>query len=411
MNFISKGLFQKHIVTSLLDTDAYKLHMMQAVWERYPSLEVEYEFICRSEEDLTELCGEIKTELQRLADLRFSDDQISYLRKISFMKPAFLDVLRNFRLDPARCLSIGIENDQLFIRCKGSWFATILFEIPVLAIVSEVRNRRRFPDMPDELNREILYKKTRWLKQAVKDNDLEGHFFFADFGTRRRFSARTQSDMVQHMKREVPAMFVGSSNYHLAKEYGINAIGTQAHEWFQAHQSIVNVKNSLFEALEAWNRVYRGRLGIALTDCITTDAFLENFDYMFSKLFDGVRHDSGCPFVWGEKFITHYEKQGIDPLSKTLVFSDSLDFELAIKIACHFKGRIKTSFGIGTFLSNDMGDYVNQDGVKYKPLNIVMKMTQCDGSPVAKISDEPGKSICKDPAYLANLKRRFNVPA
>ena len=161
--------------------------------------------------------------------------------------------------------------------------------------------------------------------------------------------------------------------------------------------------------VEVWNQVYRGRLGIALTDCITSDAFLEDFDYMLATLFSGVRHDSGDPIVWGEKFIRHYESLGIDPKTKTLVFSDGLNFDRALDIAEHFQGRIQYSFGIGTFLTNDLGQYMGSDGKAYKPLNIVMKMIESDGMPVAKISDEPGKSMCEDPAYLANLKARFNV--
>lgn len=185
----------------------------------------------------------------------------------------------------------------------------------------------------------------------------------------------------------------------------LTPIGTMAHEYLQARQAFVNVSQSQKEALEVWNQVYRGRLGVALTDCITTDAFLKDCDYLFS----GVRHVSGDPCVWGEKFIRHYQDFGIDPKTKTLVFSDSLDFDRALDIADHFQGRIQTSFGIGTFLTNDLGDFTRPDGEVYRPLNIVMKMVECDSMPVAKISDEPGKSMCNDPVYLANLKARFNV--
>lgn len=408
MSYPIKGLFRNTIITSAMDTDAYKLHMQQVVFEKYAAKEVVYEFNCRSDEDLSPYAAEIREEINALETVVFTEDQLTYLSKINFLKPAFIAFLRGFRFDPRRYIDVSVKNDQLSITCRGPWLYTILFEVPVLAIVSEVRNRNRFGEIGDDVFREVLFNKVEKLKKDIQERNIT-NFRFADFGTRRRFSYKVQEDVVGHLLKAVPEFMFGSSNYHFAREYGIVPIGTMAHEYLQAHQAFVNVVNSQKEALEVWNQVYRGRLGIALTDCITTDAFLRDFDYMFSVLFSGVRHDSGCPFIWGEKIIAHYEKMGIDPKTKSMVFSDSLNFDKALDIAEHFAGRIHVSFGIGTFLSNDMGDYVSPSGDAYKPLSIVMKMIECDGAPVAKISDEPAKSMCHDKEYLANLKKRFGV--
>lgn len=405
---VSKELFRPQLITSILDTDAYKLHMQQVVFEKYSQVIVRYEFRCRTDENLTEFAGEIREAINALENISYSEDQLMYLSKIPFLKEAFIDFLRQFRLDPRRYVTVRVDGDELVITAEGPWLYTIPFEIPILSIVSEVRNRNRYEMVNEEVFREVLYNKVEHLKSELDRRGVED-FKFADFGTRRRFSYNVQRDVVEYLAKVMPDNFIGTSNYHLAREYGLKPIGTMAHEYLQAHQAFVNVKNSQKEALEVWNQVYRGRLGVALTDCITTDAFLKDFDYMFATLFSGVRHDSGDPIVWGEKFIRHYEDLGIDPRTKTLVFSDGLNFDRALDIAEHFEGRIQYSFGIGTFLSNDLGDYRRPDGVAYRPLNIVMKMVECDGMPVAKISDEPGKSMCNDPAYLANLKARFNV--
>lgn len=405
---VTKELFRPQLITSAMDTDAYKLHMQQVVFEKYAAIHVKYEFRCRTDENLAEFATDIRDHIFALENISFTDDQLLYLSRIPFLKPAYIDFLRQFRFDPRRYVTVRVENGELVIRAEGPWLYTILFEIPILAIVSEVRNRHRYGMVNEEVFREVLYRKVQHLQAELERRQIH-NFRFADFGTRRRFSYNVQRDVVAYLARTMPDNFIGTSNYHLAREYGLTAIGTMAHEYLQAHQAFVNVSRSQKEALEVWNQVYRGRLGVALTDCITSDAFLKDFDYLFSVLFSGVRHDSGDPFEWGEKFIRHYENYEIDPRTKTLVFSDGLNFDRALDIAEHFQGRIRTSFGIGTFLTNDLGDFRRADGQAYRPLNIVMKMVECDGMPVAKISDEPGKSMCNDPVYLANLKARFNV--
>lgn len=397
---MAESVFAERIVQNLLDTDFYKLTMMQAVLHNYPNAEVEWEFRCRNAEDLTPYLAEIRYQIERLAELEVTADQLAFLERIPFMKPDFIRFLGLFRFNP-RHVHTGIEDGQLCIRLRGPWLHVILYEIPLLAIISEVRNRYRYREVLLEQASERLYQKLDWLKGEASASELEG-FQVADFGTRRRFSYRVQEQMVRIMKRDFPGRFVGTSNVHLARELDLKPIGTMAHEWLMAHQQLgPRLIDSQIAALDCWVREYRGLLGIALTDCITMDAFLRDFDLYFAKLFDGLRHDSGDPLQWAEKAIAHYEKLGIDPMSKTLVFSDGLDFEKSLQLYRALCGRIHVSFGIGTKLTCDI------PGVE--PMNIVIKMTACNGQPVAKISDAPGKTQCRDENFVSYLKHVFRV--
>ncbi|MBU3058119.1 nicotinate phosphoribosyltransferase [Pseudomonas indica] len=397
---MSESVFADRIVQNLLDTDFYKLTMMQAVLHNYPNAEVEWEFRCRNREDLRPYLAEIRYQLERLAELEITADQLAFLERIPFMKPDFIRFLRLFRFD-LRYVQTGIEDDQLFIRLRGPWLHVILFEVPVLAIVSEVRNRYRYRDVLIEQVRERLYEKLDWLRREASAEEL-AEFQLADFGTRRRFSYRVQEEVVHILKRDFPGRFVGTSNVHLAREFDLKPIGTMAHEWLMAHQQLgPRLIDSQIAALDCWVREYRGLLGIALTDCITMDAFLRDFDLYFAKLFDGLRHDSGDPLAWAEKAIAHYHKLGVDPRTKTLVFSDALDLPKALAIFRALRGRIQVSFGIGSNLTCDI------PGVE--PMNIVLKMTACNGQPVAKISDAPGKTQCRDENFVAYLCHVFQV--
>ncbi|BBT15426.1 nicotinate phosphoribosyltransferase [Metapseudomonas otitidis] len=399
---MAESVFSDRIVQNLLDTDFYKLTMMQAVLHNYPNAEVEWEFRCRNAEDLTPYLAEIRYQIERLAEISVTADQLAFLERIPFIKPDFIRFLSLFRFN-MRYVQAGVEDGQLCIRLRGPWLHVILFEIPLLAIVSEVRNRYRYREVVIEQASERLYEKLDWLKREASPSELEG-FQVADFGTRRRFSYRVQEEMVHILKRDFPGRFVGTSNVHLAREFGIKPIGTMAHEWLMAHQQLgPRLIDSQIAALDCWVREYRGLLGIALTDCITTDAFLRDFDLYFAKLFDGLRHDSGDPLEWAEKCIRHYEKLGIDPLSKTLVFSDGLDLPKALELYRALHERIHVSFGIGTRLTCDI------PGVE--PMNIVIKMTACNGQPVAKLSDTPGKTQCRDENFVTYLKHVFRVDA
>ncbi len=373
-----ESVFAERIVQNTLDTDFYKLTQMQAVLHNYPNAEVEWEFRCRNDEDLRPYLSEIRQQIERLAETSATADQIGFLERIPFMKADFIRFLSLFRFN-LRYVQTGVENGQVFVRLRGPWLHVILFEIPLLAIISEVRNRARYPGVLLEQVSEQLYRKLDWLRKEASDDELSG-FQLADFGTRRRFSYRTQEEVVHILK----------------------PIGTMAHEWLMAHQQLgPRLIDSQAAALQTWVQEYRGQLGIALTDCITMDAFLHDFDLYFAKLFDGLRHDSGDPLAWAEKAIAHYRKLGIDPQTKTLIFSDALTFPAALTLYRQLHERINVSFGIGTNLTCDI------PGVE--PMNIVLKMISCNGEPVAKISDTPGKSQCKDESFLAYLRHVFRV--
>jgi nicotinate phosphoribosyltransferase len=397
---MADSAFSGRIIQNLLDTDFYKLTMMQAVLHNYPNAEVEWEFRCRNDEDLTPYLAEIRYQIEQLADISITPDQLHFLERIPFIKPDFTRFLSLFRFN-LRYLQLGIEDGQLCVRLRGPWLHVILFEIPLLAIISEVRNRYRYRDVKLVQAREQLYRKLDWLKANASDEELQD-FQLADFGTRRRFSYKVQEEVVHILKRDFPGRFVGTSNIHLAREYDIKPIGTMAHEWLMAHQQLgPRLIDSQIAALDCWVREYRGLLGIALTDCINMQAFLNDFDLYFAKLFDGLRHDSGDPLEWAEKAIRHYQTLGIDPQTKTLVFSDGLDLPRALALFRALRGRIHVSFGIGTNLTCDI------PGVA--PMNIVIKMTACNGQPVAKISDEAGKTQCRDENFVAYLKHVFRV--
>ncbi|EGR1393309.1 nicotinate phosphoribosyltransferase [Vibrio parahaemolyticus] len=408
-------LFSSRIIQSALDFDVYKVNMMSAVAALYPDAMVSYKFIVRSEEDLSELLPEVKAEVLKLQDVRFTEDEIAYMKRVApYLKPEFVEALRHFRFNPQSDVSFHNKtmsdgSSQLRITINGLWKETILYETIIMSIVSEVRSRQRWSDIPFEQFQTVLEDKVRYLKAELERRNIT-NFKFADMSTRRRFSFQAQRTMLEYLSKELPQCLTGTSNYHLARELDLTPIGTVAHEWFMGHQALVNVRDSQKIALQRWQKMFNGALGIALTDTIGIDAFLKDFDEELSHAYVGVRHDSGCPFTWGEKMIAHYESLGIDPMTKTLVFTDGLNFEQALDICEHFQGRVQLSFGIGTSLANDMGNYVNDQGEAYQPLSIVIKMVTCNGSPVAKISDEPEKAMCEDIFFLMNLKRRFEQP-
>jgi len=388
------------IIPSLLDTDLYKFTMMQVVLHHFPGAQVEYRFKCRSEGvDLTPYIDEIRDEVRDLCRLRFQPDELAYLRHWRFFKSDFVDLLALFELDERFIAIRRLEGSQgeIDIAIKGPWLHTILFEVPVLAIVSEVYFRRTQPGASLDEGRRRLARKVEQIN-AVADPE----FRIADYGTRRRFSGSWQDEVISTLKSGIGAKFVGTSNVLLALRHGLTPLGTMAHEYLQASQAVgPRLRDSQRFAFDMWAREYRGDLGIALSDVCGMDAFLRDFDLFFCKLFDGVRHDSGDPFDWGEKLIAHYQKMRIDPRTKTMVFSDSLNVPLAIRLFERFRGRMQTAFGIGTNLTNDVG---------FEPLQIVIKMTRCNGQPVAKISDEPSKAMDYDPSYVAYLRQVFQVP-
>lgn len=388
------------IITSLLDTDLYKFSMMQVVLHHFPAAQVQYRYQCRTPNvDLHPYIDEIRAEVKALCQLRFSEDDLNYLRQLRFIKSDFVDFLGLFHL-PERCIHInyGDKPGELSIEVEGPWLHTILFEIPVLAIVNEVYFRNTQPEPDYEEGRRRLAEKMQWV---VGDAQLTD-FKVAEYGTRRRFSKRWHDEVVLTMKQKMGRHFAGSSNVWMAKKHNVLPLGTMAHEYLQACQSLgPRLRDSQIFAFETWAKEYRGDLGIALSDVYGLDAFLADFDMYFCKLFDGARHDSGDPFVWGERLLAHYQQNRVDPSTKTLIFSDGLTIPKAIELYKHFQNRCQVSFGIGTNLTNDLG---------YQPIQVVMKMVRCNGQPVAKVSDAPGKTMCDDVAYLAYLRQVFHLP-
>ncbi|NLC60674.1 MAG: nicotinate phosphoribosyltransferase [Gammaproteobacteria bacterium] len=388
------------VIESLLDTDLYKLTMMQAVLHQHPAAEAVYRFRCRTPGvDLSRHIDEISSEIDALCTLWFTREELDWLRGLRFMKPDFVDFLGLFRLDRKylRLRASSAEQGGIELEASGPWLHTILFEVPLLAIVSEVHMRHAAgADVRGEGLRRLKDKAGR-LRDAVGYEDCR----ITDFGTRRRYSRAWHGEVVAMLAEELGPKFAGTSNVDLARRLGLNPQGTMAHEWLQAFQALgPRLRDSQVAAFDSWAREYRGDLGIALTDVIGLDAFLRDFDLYFCKLFDGMRHDSGDPFEWGERMIAHLQAHRIDPMGKVLVFSDSLDIDLVMRLYQRFRGRARMSFGIGTNLTNDVG---------VPPLSVVMKMVRCNGQPVAKLSDSPGKTMCDDPGYLAYLRQVFDV--
>jgi len=394
---------QKPLITSLLDTDLYKLTMMQAFYHapEFSGVEAEWKFNCRNltgnGTDLTKILAEIVRELHLVCELRFQEDDLAYLANFSFFKKSFLDYLRTFQLNREHIFARPLADGDIDLRFRGPIVAICLFEIYALAIISELNTFRIETGFDSEVGRARLLEKLKLLSDR---SDLGG-VKIADFSTRRRASKAWQYEMVETFHNSAPQHLTGTSNLYLARQLDITPIGTMAHEWLQAWQGVVNLAEAQRAALNGWVREYRRALGIALTDNYNMAAFCRDFDAVLAESFNGgLRHDSGDPFNWGEQAVELYSNYGIDPLTRTLIFSDSLDFPRVIEIYEHFRGRVQMAFGIGTNLGNDVG---------IKALNIVIKMVSVNGQPVAKISDEPGKSMCEDEDYLRKVAKTYGI--
>lgn len=398
------GVFVNNmIIESLLDTDLYKFTMMQCVLHQFPGAEVAYRFRCRNVGvELGPYADEIRDEIHHLCSLRFKDEELEYLAGLRFIKSDFVDFLSLFHLKE-KYITVKADSEApngIDITIEGPWLHTILFEIPVLAIVNEVYFRHKMPIADEKEGMKRLRAKIDLIRNEPDNDNLK----ITDFGTRRRFSRAWQTTVTETLIRELGReKFAGTSNVDLARRYGLIPIGTMAHEYLQACQALgPRLRDSQVYGFEMWAKEYRGDLGIALSDVYGMDPFLKDFDMFFCKLFDGARHDSGDPFLWGEKMIEHYRRNKCDPRGKTLIFSDALTVPRIIELYRRFNHRIGVGFGIGTNLMNDLGP---------EPLNIVVKMIRANGQPVAKISDTPEKGMCEDLTYLAYLKQVFGIPA
>lgn len=388
------------IIDSLLDTDLYKFTMQQCVLHQFPGAQVQYRFKCRTPNvDLRPFLDEINAEIDHLCELHFTDEELAYLGGLRFIKSDYVDFLSLFHLK--RNYIQVVESDDypcgIDISIKGPWLHTILFEIPVLAIVNEVYFRRLYGDLDKSEGRRRLAEKIHLLLSEPNNGDLH----ISDYGTRRRFSRAWQEEVLLTLKKELGPMLSGTSNVLLAKKFGLIPLGTMAHEYLQACQALgPRLRDSQVYGFEMWAKEYRGDLGIALSDVYGMEPFLKDFDMYFCKLFDGARHDSGDPFVWGERMIEHWACNKCDPRSKSLIFSDALTIPRVIELYRRFHGRVGIGFGVGTNLMNDLGPTA---------LNVVIKMVQANGQPVAKISDAPEKGMCEDEGYFRYLRQVFGI--
>ena len=393
------------IIHSLLDTDLYKFTMLQVVLHKFPQTHSVYHFRCRNLEDtvypLTDILADLNQQLDYLCQLQFKDHELQYLRSLRFIKSDFVYYLELFQLK-RRFIQASIDAEgRLDIWVEGPMVQAMMFEIFVLAIVNELYFRRIRSDAVLLEGERRLQAKMLLLKQYQQQNPNDPPFLVSDFGTRRRYSYEWQKHVIAEFHQAAPHIFRGTSNVLIAKELGITPIGTMAHEFLQAFQALdVRLRDFQKAALETWVQEYRGDLGIALTDVVGMDAFLRDFDLYFAKLFDGLRHDSGDPYEWGDKAYAHYKKLKVYSKSKMLTFSDGLNLEKAWDLHHYFKDRFQVSFGIGTNLTNDMGQ---------TPLNIVLKLVECNGQSVAKISDSPGKTMTDNDTFLAYLRQVFDI--
>ena len=382
------------IVISLLDTDLYKFNMDQVIFHKHTDLCGKYYFKCRNKDVVftAEMAEEINAQVDHLCSLRFTKEELDYLRSIRFIKNDFVEFLRLWH--PIRdYVTVDLsEGGELSVVVDGPLFSAMQFEIYLLEIINEVYFRMTYDYVALRKSAEER------LDAKIKAmNDGTYTFNFAEFGCRRRLSREWEDVVVRRFVTETKNC-VGTSNVYLAMKYNVTPIGTYAHEFVQMYQGIDSIPLAYTNhyAMQDWYAEYDGDNGTALTDTITTDLFLLDFNRSMVNNYTGVRHDSGDPYAWGEKIINHYKKYGVDPKTKLLLFSDSLDFDRAQKLYDHFKDQTKVSFGIGTFCSND---------TFAEALNIVIKLQYVNGRPVAKLSDTPGKAMCRDAEYLEYLKR------
>lgn len=383
---------------SLLDNDFYKFTMQYAAVKLYPETQAKYEFINRGEHPFPPGFDKaLKQRVEDMADLSLTRDEKEFLRiTCPYLNPAYLDFLQGYSYDPSEVEVIQNGND-LSVKIQGHWYRTILWEVPILSLISELfyelTGLQR--DSDEKVVETVKRKAESYLDLGVK---------VAEFGTRRRHSYEVHRLVVEALKDFGEGSYVGTSNVHFAMTTGVKPIGTHAHEWFMYHGARFGFKIANGIGLDRWVNAYHGDLGIALTDTYTTDVFFTQFNKKLAKLFDGVRHDSGDPVEFAQKTIEHYEKMGIDPLHKTIIFSDGLNLDKVKRISDATSGKIGISFGIGTNLTNDVG---------LKPMNIVLKLISIaepdlPWTNVVKLSDEKGKHT-GDPKMIRLAKEILEI--
>ncbi|MGN0740887.1 MAG: nicotinate phosphoribosyltransferase [Treponema sp.] len=399
------------IITSLLETDLYKFSMGQAIYHQFASYKTKWTFKCRNEDIkfTPEMVQEIREQIKSYCSVRFTEEEIQYIAGIEWLHEDYVDYLRLWK---PRYEDFEISENApcgLSLEAVGTWLNTSMYEIPVLAIINEVyfRMKYEYEDLMAQYRRKLDEKKNRLIDGTYNIGT------FSEFGLRRRLSAEAQDlavkTLCENNGKYKDSYCFGTSNVYLAKKYNIKPVGTMAHEFIICvgqGDPMYNPAYSNKLAMEAWTKEYGVLNGTYLTDTIGDEAAHIDMGYTFSIFFSGVRHDSGDPYEWGDAWIKHYEKyytkyqdERVNPKNKTLLFSDSLDFERATKLYAYFKDRIKVVFGIGTYIAND---------TDVEPLNIVMKVTECNERPVAKLSNSMGKTMCQDDDYVEYLKKTID---
>lgn len=388
------------IINSILDTDLYKCTMQWFVLSQYPEVNVKYTFNNRNKnmkfnKDFIE---ELKKQIKMMEMLKLKDHEYDWIKNnLPFLPITYRQYLSAYRYNSNQVKISLDENYQLQLEIDGPWRDTILWEVPLMALISELYFKLIDTDWNYDGQIELANEKAKKLSDA--------DCIFADFGTRRRRSVKTQDIIVEEMKKYNG--FVGTSNINIAQIQNVKALGTQGHEIYMGMSVLEGLRHVNKLTLDKWREVYNGDLGTALPDTYGIDAFLKDFNLQHTKMWDSIRHDSGDPYKFIDKFVDHYKKINIDPLSKCIIFSDGLDVDTAIQLNNYCKGKIKCSFGLGTFLTND---FKNSLGEKSKPLNMVIKLKDVDGIPVVKLSDNPTKAIGDKDAIKVALWTFFNIP-
>ena len=396
------------VINSLLDTDLSQLMMAQIVLHMHPDANVRYTFECKNKKKIGHI-QEINQELDNLCRIRFTDKELAYLNTFSFFKKDFIEYLRLFQLN-RKFINAYLDNDRrLQIDIEGPWISTILFSVPVLAIVNEIYskyqsiNEMGFHSVEDTLNvgEERLGKKIEHLTGLLKTGQLSG-FKFADFGTGQRYSHYWQNTVIETLKKSLRSyLFIGTSNVYFAMKHKLPPVGSMGHEWLMAYQQLgPRLELSQKAALKDWIQEFHGEPGITLCDVLGFNAFLKDFDLYLAKLFDGCQHDSGDPTSWCVKLIEHYDKLGIDPKTKSVMFCDNMNFEIAMDLHETLSDMINITFGIGSALTHDVG---------IVPLQMRFTLVECNGGPVARIADDVNQLSCPDPRYLVTLKEVFGI--
>jgi len=384
------------ILNYFTDNDLYKFTTMNAVQKLYPEAVVKYRFIDRGKTVFPERFAEIlRKEVEGFSKFALSSDEEIFLKsRCYYFDPVFIDLLKGYRYDPDE-VKIEQRDGNLNIEVEGLWYRTVLWEVPLLALISEL-----FYSMTGIQPREI---EVRAARKAKKMNEMKAEY--SDFGTRRRFSFNVHDKVIKTLKENSGLSFRGTSNVYFAMKHDLTPIGTHPHEWFMFHASRYGYRSANVRALDAWVKVYKGDLGIALSDTFTSYNFFESFSTLQAKLFDGIRQDSGDPLTFTDKAVQFYKRNRIDPVTKTIVFSDALNMNRVQTIKSYVNGRIHDVYGIGTYLTNDVG---------VKPLNIVIKLMYSklknndSYHPAIKLSDDTGK-YTGDPEEIELCKTILNI--